>query len=80
MPSNYVSEEKKDTVPRCCPRFQKCVFVKSPLMTRVDQHLVNSITTRGQHFVKCVLNPRIGLAKLPLSLAMPLGSGARAFN
>ena len=31
------SEEKKGTVPRCCPRFQKCVRVKSPLMTLVEQ-------------------------------------------
>ena len=50
---------KKDTVPRCCPRFQKCVLVKSPLMTRVDRRLVNSTAPRGQHLVKCVLNPRI---------------------
>ena len=28
---------KKVTVPRCCPRFQKCVPVKSPLMTQVGQ-------------------------------------------
>ena len=31
------SEEKKGTVPRCCPRFQKCVRVKSPLMNLVEQ-------------------------------------------
>ena len=37
MPLNYVSAEKKGTVLRCCPRFQKYVRVKSPLMTRVEQ-------------------------------------------
>ena len=65
-PQTTYPKEKKDTVPRCCPRFHKCVRVKSWLMTRVEQA---SCTTRCQMCVKS-----------PLSPAMPLGSGGRAFN
>ena len=41
-----------------------------------NRHLVNSAALRrGQHVVKCVLNPQIGRVKSPLSPAMPRKSG-----
>ena len=79
-PQTTVSKAKKDTVPRCCPRFQKCVPAKSPLTARVEQASC-STPSQGQHVVKCILNPRIGRVKSPLSLAICSGGlGGRGFN
>ena len=60
-----VSEEKKDIVPRCCPASKIACALNPRSCPGWNRHLVNSAASRGQHVVKCVLNPGIVAALNP---------------
>ena len=79
MPSNnYCFWRKKDIVPRCCPASKIACALNSRSWPGWNRHLVNSAAPRGQHVVKCVLNPGIVVALNPHYLPPSCG-GREAF-